>query len=79
MSEFKTVASIADFRTLDEAEVLLGYLEGFDGLPCPGNGRSRSFVHGWRNGMADAGYAETDHAQMVLAEEFSRMVPCTIH
>ena len=79
MSEFKTVASIADFRTLDESEVLLGYLDGFDGLPCPGNSQSRSFVHGWRNGMADAGHARPDHAQMMLAEEFGCMVPCTLH
>ncbi len=78
MSEFKTVDSIAEFRTLDEADILLGYIDGFDGLPCPGNG-SRAFVHGWRNGMADAGHAETDHAQIRLAAEFARAVPCTIH
>ncbi len=79
MSEFKSVASVADFRTLDESDMLLGYMDGFDGLPCPGSGRSRSFFHGWRNGMADAGHMERDGAQQALAEEFRDMVPHTLH
>lgn len=79
MSEFTSVATIADFRTLDESEMLLGYMDGFDGLPCPASARSRSFFHGWRNGMADAGHIEADDAQHALAEEFRHMTPCTLH
>lgn len=70
MSEFKPVSSVAEFQSLDEAEVLLGYLEGFDGRTCPHSGCSRSFFHGWRNGMVDGGHAEPDSAQLALAHEF---------
>jgi len=79
VSEFKSVATIADFRTLDESEVLLGYLEGFDGSPRPGSDCSRSFCHGWRNGMADAGHAEPDSAQMALSDAFYEMAHCAVH
>ena len=79
MSEFKSVATIADFRTLDESEVLLGYLEGFDGGPRPGSDCSRSFCHGWRNGMADAGHAEADSAQLALAGAFHEMASSAVH
>jgi hypothetical protein len=79
MSEFKNVASVADFRSLDESEVLMGYLDGFDGLPCPANARSRSFVHGWRNGMTDAGYAAADADQQTLADDFRHAKPPTLH
>jgi hypothetical protein len=78
-SEFKSAATVADFRTLDEADMLLGYMDGFDGLPPPGSGSSRSFFHGWRNGMVDAGHLDPNSAQLALAEEFSAMAPPTIH
>lgn len=69
MSEFSPVATVAEFHTLNESEVLLGYLEGFEGSPQPGSTASRSFHHGWRNGMVDAGYAEVDNAQLQLRAE----------
>jgi hypothetical protein len=67
MPEFLPVATIMDFQTLDEAEVLLGYMEGFDGSPVPGSGASRAFYHGWRNGMVDGGFAQPDESQRQLA------------
>ena len=79
MAEFKSVATVADFQTLDEAEVLLGYLEGFDGQPPPHSGCSRSFYHGWRNGMVDGGHAERDEDQHALAEEFRGLARPFLH
>jgi hypothetical protein len=79
MSEFGPVARISDRRTLDESEVLLGYMAGFDGSPCPGSSCSRSFLHGWRNGMVDGGHAEPDAAQRALAAEYRIGVSQTLH
>jgi hypothetical protein len=79
MSEFKAVASIADFCTLDEAEILLGYLDGFEGLPCTGSNQTRSCFHGWRKGMFDAGFALPDAAQRALDAEFETGAGPTFH
>jgi hypothetical protein len=70
MAEFLPVTSVADFRLLDDGEVLEGYLDGFHGAAAPGSDRSRSFWHGWRNGRVDAGLDEADIAQCALAREF---------
>ena len=70
MSDLTSAATIADFRTLNEAEVLSGYLVGFEGQPVPASDSSRSFYHGWRNGRVDAGYCCADFAQIALVEEF---------
>ncbi len=70
MPEFPPVRTIAEFRTLDEADVLLGYMDGFDGGAPPGSDRSRSYWHGWRNGMADGGRCGPDDAQRALAAAF---------
>ena len=69
MSEFVPVSTVIDFYTLDECEVLLGYLEGFEGVRQPGSTASRSFHHGWRNGLVDAGLVEADEAQIQLKSE----------
>jgi hypothetical protein len=70
MSEFTPVETVAAFRLLDDGEILEGYFDGFHGGPVPGSDRSRSFWHGWRNGQVDAGRAEPDPAQRLLAREF---------
>jgi hypothetical protein len=70
MSEFIPVRTIADFRTLDESDVMEGYLDGFHDGPAPGSDRSRAYWHGWRNGRVDAGLAEPDSAQLALDQAF---------
>lgn len=69
MSEFQPVRTVADLRTLDSAEVMEGYLDGLDDAPGPGNNRSRSYWHGWRNGMTDRGRRPIDAAQRQLVHE----------
>jgi len=71
MAEFAPVRTIAEFRELDEGDILEGYLDGFHGGPEPGPDRSRAYWYGWRNGRTDAGLAKPDSAQQALAREFA--------
>jgi hypothetical protein len=73
MAEFAYVTTIADFRQLDDGEILEGYFDGFHGSAAPGSDRSRSFWHGWRNGRVDAGLAEPDFAHQALEQEFLQL------
>jgi hypothetical protein len=70
MSEFAAVETLADYRQLDDGEILEGYFDGFHGSAAPGSGRSRGYWHGWRNGRVDAGLAKPDAAQHALEEAF---------
>jgi ribosome modulation factor len=70
MSEFIPVSTLADLDTLDDAEIVEGYRDGLANEPEPHNNRSRSYWHGWRNGMADRGFRPIDEAQRDLAREY---------
>lgn len=61
------VSTLADLDTLDEAEILEGYWDGRAGEPEPGNNRSRSYWHGWRNGRVDGRHDKGDQAMQALA------------
>lgn len=69
MSEFTKVRTKDDLDALDSNEILAGYLDGFVGAPEPGSDKSRSYWHGWRNGMVDGGNREIDSAQVQLVRE----------
>lgn len=66
------VTTLADLDALDDSEVLEGYRDGFAGDMEPGNNRSRSYWHGWRNGALDGGHREKDAAQAELARVYYR-------
>ena len=70
MAEFSLVQTVEDFRTLDDGEILEGYLDGFHGEAAPGSGRSRSYWHGWRNGRVDSARCLPDQAYLTLADAF---------
>lgn len=72
MSEFRPVRSIADARTLDEGEVVSGYLFGLSGHEEPHDSRTRSFWHGYRNGWVDGGHGFPDEAMADLARDIAR-------
>ena len=61
------MATLADLESLDDAEVLAGYLEATRDDPEPGNNHTRSYWHGWRMRMNDMGVLPiTDvHRQLV--------------
>lgn len=54
---------------LDDRELFEGYWAGKDGWPEPGDNRSFSYWHGWRNGAVDGGHREKDDAQADLARD----------
>lgn len=54
---------------LDDAEVIEGYFDGRENEPEPGDNRSFSYWHGWRNGMADGRHRKHDYAQRALAND----------
>ena len=75
MAEFSPVQTIDDFRTLDDGEMLEGYLDGSHGEAAPDSSRSRSYWHGWRNGMVDSGRRPPDRAWLALADAFLDLAP----
>lgn len=72
MSEFSKVSSINDLKNLDDSEMIAGYFSGTKGEKEPGSNKSKSFWHGWRNGLVDGGYADKDDEQAELAKQFVR-------
>ena len=73
MQVFQPVENIADFRTLDEGEILCGYLDGLSGSTCALSKVSRSYWHGWRNGLVDGGFTEQDGPQLRLEAELNAL------
>lgn len=66
---YRPVGSLADLQTLDEGEVLDGYLSGVHGEEYPSVRPSRAFWHGWRSGMMDRGDLPPDAAALTLRRE----------
>ena len=70
MSEFKPVCTKTDLDTLDDDDIVAGYLSVFHGcVDDPGSDKSRGFWHGWRNAMTDRGLATVDAHQSALCSE----------
>lgn len=63
------VKTLADLDALDEKEIVEGYFDGRENAPQPKGNRSRSYWHGWQNGMSDFhGRARNDegsHGELV--------------
>ena len=70
---FEAVRTVADFRCLDEGEVLIGYMDGVQGLSFARTSMNQSYWHGWRNGAVDGGFIAADEAQVELQEEFNAL------
>ncbi len=66
------VRSVEEYRTLDEAEILIGYMDGVAGL-VGAPGMTRSYLHGWRNGAVDAGLVDPDEAQLEIEAGFAAL------
>ncbi len=63
----ESVTSLEELDALDGAEIVEGYSDGRMNEPEPSGNRSKSYWHGWRNGMTDGGHALIDDAQRQLA------------
>ena len=70
MSNFEPVSTYADLQTLNEDEILDGYLSAERSDPEPGQNRGRAYWHGWRNRMIDLGALPHDDATANLAREY---------
>jgi len=66
---FVPVRTVADLETLDQDEMVRGYIECKRGDPEPGANRGRAYWHGWRNRMMDYGELKIDDASRSLAAE----------
>jgi ribosome modulation factor len=73
MSEFQPVTTAADLDLLDSDDIVSGYRSGLRGASEPGSDKSRSYWHGWRNGMVDSGRMEMDPAMWQLVAEHIRL------
>lgn len=73
MGERTPVTTVAELDTLDDDEILEGYLDGFSGEPEPGDNRSKAYWHGWRNGRVDGHHeADPDAAMTKLVQDINR-------
>lgn len=72
MSEFQKLTTFGELDVLNSDDVVAGYWAGRNGDPEPGNTHSRSYWHGWRNGMADSGRMRIDEEQCQLAQSVVR-------
>ena len=70
MKRDEPVRTISEFRMLDDGEVLEGYLDGFGGLLVKTGDKSRSYMHGWRNGMIESERWPPDDAYDELRHAF---------
>lgn len=73
MSEFRPVQTIQDFFTLDDGDVLEGYLDGVSGSAEPDSTRSRGYWHGWQNGMIESGRLPPTSAYVQLKNAFRQI------
>lgn len=67
---FEPVRTLADLNSLNEDDIVEGYLSAERGDPEPGENRGRAFWHGWRNRMRDIGELPSDDAATQLAREY---------
>lgn len=66
-SPFQPVSTLADLDSLDEGEIVAGYLDWRAGDPEPGPNRGRAYWHGWMN-------AARDHRERPHTEADGRLV-----
>jgi hypothetical protein len=66
---FAPIATLADLDTLDETEVIDGYMSAERGDPEPGANRGRAFWHGWRCRMMDLHEIPIDDVHRGLVRE----------
>lgn len=66
----RSVKSLAQVEQMDDLDLVDGYRSGLAAEDEPGDNRSDSFWHGWRNGASDRGLREIDDDQRNIAREF---------
>lgn len=72
MSYYAPLSTAAEADLLDMDDCVEGYKCGLRADPEPGSDKSRSYWHGWRNGMMDRGLIPIDDAARSLVREIVR-------
>ena len=72
MTERTPVRTYAELQALDHAEIVEGYEDGYHGEPEPGDNRSRSYWHGWRNAQLDRAHGPPDPDAIALIADMRR-------
>ena len=72
MSEYQPLSTAAEAELLDMDDCVEGYKSGLRAESEPGSDKSKSFWHGWRNGMIDRGLMPMDEAARNLCKEIIR-------
>lgn len=66
------ITTVAQLEKLDSDEIVEGYNDARHGEPAPGDNRSLSYWHGWRNGAIDSYRMPPDAAAHALARDCIR-------
>ncbi|MGG4625199.1 hypothetical protein ACLPHD_12625 [Serratia odorifera] len=69
MSEYSSLRTVEELTKLDNDEIVAGYRSGYQGDPEPDSTKSKSFWHGYRNGLVDSGRWKGDEHQTALARD----------
>ena len=64
-----SITKAAQLKDLDDKELIQGYWDGKENAPKPGDNRSYSYSHGWKNGMMDGKHMLHDEAARQLAHD----------
>jgi hypothetical protein len=72
MSEYQPLSTAAEADMLDMDDCVAGYQAGLRASEEPGSQYSKSYWHGWRNGMIDRGLLPVDAASTNLCREIVR-------
>ncbi len=67
MSEYRQIETLEDYEKIDDEQCVKGYMSGLKGeeLPSP-HLYTKSFYHGYLNGLVDSGRREIDNKQLEL-------------
>lgn len=67
MGEYKQIETLEDYDKIDDEQCVKGYMSGISGedLPSP-HLYTRSFYHGYLNGLVDSGRRKIDSKQLEL-------------
>ena len=66
------IRTVEELDALDNDEIAEGYMDASDISVEPGDNRSLSYWHGWRNGRVDNGFEQPDEAMAALVRDVMR-------
>lgn len=65
---FKPITTVKEFKNINSDDAVEGYMKGIKGKVFDNN-KSRSYYHGYLNGLNDGGFRKMDNNQKELINE----------